>query len=213
MPKIESFEKYSKEYDDWFIKNKDVYWAELNIIKRFIPVDGFGVEIGVGSGRFAVPLGIKIGVEPSRRMADISKNRGIQVYLAVAEQLPFYNKTFDFILMITTICFVDDVVQSFHEANRILKNHGFLVVGFVDKGSELGRRYQAKRKRSKFYRDATFYSVSEVIAGLKEAKFMDIEIKQTVFSGASEPIDTIENDYGNGSFVVIKAVKSNQLRS
>ena len=32
-------------------------------------------------------------------MAEISRKRGIQVYEAVAEQLPFNNKTFDFALM------------------------------------------------------------------------------------------------------------------
>lgn len=213
MARIESFEKYSREYDDWFIKNKDIYLAELNVIKGLVPTGGFGVEIGVGSGRFSLPVGIKIGVEPSRKMAEISKSRGIQVYQAVAEQLPFQNKIFDFILMVTTICFVDDVVKSFNEAYRILKNHGFIVVGFIDKESELGKRYQEKRNRSKFYRDATFYSVSDVITGLREAHFLDVIIKQTVFYGQSETIDAVENGYGKGSFVIIKAVKSNQLRS
>jgi ubiquinone/menaquinone biosynthesis C-methylase UbiE len=121
MAKIESFEKYSKEYDEWFTKNHNIYLAEFNAIKSLIPSDRFGVEIGVGSGRFALPLGIKIGVEPSKKMAEISRKKGIQVYEAVAEQLPFNDKKFDFVLMVTTICFVDDLAKSFQEANRILK--------------------------------------------------------------------------------------------
>ena len=87
MARIESFEKYSKEYDEWFIKNQNIYLAELNAIKRLVPSGKFGVEIGVGTGRFALPLGIKVGVDPSRKMAEISRKRGIQVYEAVAEQL------------------------------------------------------------------------------------------------------------------------------
>jgi len=208
MVKIESFEKYSKEYDEWFIRNKNIYLAELNAIKSFIPSGKSGVEIGVGSGRFALPLGIKVGVEPSKKMAEISRNRGIQVYEAVAEKLPFNDNNFDFVLMVTTICFVDDLAKSFQEAYRILKNEGFIVIGFVDKESKLGKQYQLKKEESKFYRNATFYSVKETISLLREANFTDIVIKQTVFSGQTDKIDLAENGYGVGSFVIIKAIKA-----
>ena len=211
VAKIESFDKYSKEYDEWFIENQDIYQAELNVIKSLIPSDASGVEIGVGSGRFALPLGIKIGVEPSNKMAEISRKKGIQVYEAVAEQLPFNNKTFDFALMVTTICFVDDLVKSFKEAYRVLKNDGFIIVGFVDKESKLGKRYQLKKEASRFYRNATFYSVNEVMDLLTKAHFEDFLIKQTVFSSRSDELNHVENGYGKGSFVVIKAIKSTNL--
>jgi len=67
MPRIESFEVYSQEYDNWFVRNKDIYHAEINAIKQVIPKNKKGVEIGIGTGRFALPLGIKIGVEPSKK--------------------------------------------------------------------------------------------------------------------------------------------------
>jgi len=178
MARTEPFERYSKEYDGWFIKNKDIYRAELDAVKSLVPSDKFGVEIGVGSGRFALPLGIKVGVDPSKKMVEISRKKGIQVYEAVAEQLPFNDKTFDFVLMITTICFVDDLVKSFKEAYRVLKTDGFIVVGFVDKESELGKRYQLKSKKSKFYKDANL----------------------------------VKNGYGEGSFVIIRAIKATSLQ-
>lgn len=211
MVRIESFEKYSKEYDEWFIKNQDIYLAELNAIKRLVPSGKFGVEIGVGSGRFALPLGIKVGVDPSKKMAEISRKRGIQVYEAVAEQLPFNDKTFDFILMVTTICFVDDLVKSFKEAYRVLKTDGFIIVGFVDKESELGKQYQLKKEESKFYRNATFYTVKETITLLRETNFTDVVIKQTVFPGQTDKIGLIEDGYGVGSFVIIKAIKASDI--
>ena len=67
MPKISPFEKYAEQYEEWFVENRWVYEAELRAVKAMLPVGGHGVEIGVGSGRFAEPLGIKIGVEPSKR--------------------------------------------------------------------------------------------------------------------------------------------------
>jgi len=207
MVRIELFEKYSKEYDEWFIKNRDIYSAELNAIKSLIPYNKSGVEIGVGTGRFALPLGIKVGVEPSKRMTEISRKKGIKVYEGVAEQLPFNNETFDFVLFVTTICFVDDLTKSFEEAHRVLKTDGFILIGFVDKESELGKKYQLKREKSKFYKDATFYSVKEVINILRKTNFGDMLIKQTVFSSSIGRLDSIEDSYGKGSFVIIKANK------
>ena len=211
MTKIEPFEKYSKEYDEWFIRNQDIYLAELNAIKRLVPSGKFGVEIGVGSGRFALPLGVKVGVDPSKKMAEISRKKGIQVYEAVAEQLPFNDKKFDFVLMVTTICFVDDLVKSFKEAYRVLKTDGFIIVGFVDKESELGKQYQLKKEESKFYRNATFYTVKETITLLRETNFTDVVIKQTVFPGQTDKNGLIEDGYGVGSFVIIKAIKASDI--
>ena len=37
------------------------------------------VEIGVGTGRFAFPLGIRSGLEPLAKMATIARDRGISV--------------------------------------------------------------------------------------------------------------------------------------
>ena len=209
MPRIESFEKYSKEYDEWFTQNRELYIAELNLIKDLIPSNKLGVEIGVGTGRFAAPLGIKIGIDPSKMMTKVSMKRDIQVYRAVAENLPFKDDSFDFGLMITTICFVDDLSRSLRESYRILKPKGFVIIGFVDKESELGKRYQAKRARSKFYGDATFYSVPEVMNYLKKVGFKITDIKQTIFpSKINMNMDSVKNGYGEGSFVVIKAVKT-----
>ena len=208
MPKIEAFEKYSKEYDEWFMKNQDIYLAELNAIKSLIPLGKSGLEIGVGSGRFALPLGIKNGIEPSKKMAEMYRFRGIQVYLAVAEDLPFRNNIFDFVLMVTTICFLDDVLRSVKESYRVLKNDGFIIIGFVDKESTLGRAYKLKKEISKFYKNASFFSVKDVIDFLRKADFNEVVIKQTVFSNGPDKMDAVQNGSGKGSFVIIKAIKS-----
>jgi SAM-dependent methyltransferase len=207
MARIESFETYSKEYDEWFIKNQELYVAELNVIRSLVPSGTFGVEIGVGSARFALPLGITIGIEPSKKMAELSRQRGIQVYRGVAEHLPFNNTTFDVVLFITTICFVDDLAISLQEAHRVLKTDGFIIIGFVDKESELGKRYQLKREKSKFYNDATFYSSKEVVHFLRKTSFKELTIKQTIFPSQTCKVDVVEDGYGKGSFVVIKAIK------
>jgi hypothetical protein len=90
MPKTEPFDQYSDRYDAWFEKNSAVYRAELEAIRRMLPPrESKGLEVGVGSGKFAVPLGISIGVEPSEQMARKAERLNIQVVRGVAEDLPF----------------------------------------------------------------------------------------------------------------------------
>jgi len=99
MPKTEPFDKYSEEYDEWFKKNVELYEAELEAIRQLIPPHrSKGMEVGIGSGKFAVPLGIKIGVEPSEKMATKARIQGIEVYSGIAEELPFSDGKFDYVL-------------------------------------------------------------------------------------------------------------------
>ncbi len=206
MPKIKPFEEFSEEYDQWFAKNSAKYQTELNALKHLIPSGRVGLEVGVGSGKFAAPLGIKIGIDPSLKMVEKAKNLGIQVVLGVAENLPFKSQYFDYVLMVTTICFVDDLKKTFSEANRILQSEGFIVIGFIDKESELGKTYLRNRDKSHFYKIAKFYSAQEVLALLAETGFNNFEIRQTIFPGNNT--QRIENGFGSGSFVVIKASKN-----
>ena len=103
MPNIQPFELYSDEYDAWFDDNPAVYRAELATVRQLLPASGEGVEIGVGSGKFAGPLGIRLGVEPSPVMAAKAQALGITVIPGVAEALPLNDTAFDYALMVTAI--------------------------------------------------------------------------------------------------------------
>ena len=209
MPKIEPFEKHYDKYEDWFEKNEFAYQSEINAVKEVLPVEGKGIEIGVGSGRFAAPLGIKYGVDPSEKMLKIAKQRGIEVKTGIAEDLPYDDESFDYVLMVTTICFVDDIEKSFKEAYRILKKNGKIVIGFVDKDSKIGRGYQKIKNKSLFYGPAIFFSVKEVESYLKKTGFKNFVYKQTIFDTLDniKSVQPVEDGYGEGSFVVIMAEK------
>lgn len=207
MANIYAFENFSNEYDQWFDDNRLLYQLELEAVKDFIPENSYGLDIGVGSGKFSLPFGISIGVDPSFEMSLKSKKNGIDVYLAVAEALPFKNEVFDFAVMVTSICFVDDVQKSFNEANRVLKMDGEIIIGFVDKDSELGRRYNAKKNESRFYSEARFYSTADVVNYLEKSGFGGFEFNQTIFSDGDYSKQKFRKGYGDGSFVVIKAFK------
>lgn len=207
MAKITTFDEQAIEYDAWFEKHRDFYLAELEAVRSFIPANGSGVEIGVGTGRFAAPLGIHIGVEPAPRMAELARQRGIEVLEGIAEALPFSDGSFDFAVMVTVVCFLDDIAQAFREACRILKPNGILVIGFIDRESDLGRQYSLRKEQSRFYRDAIFYSVSELEALLAKAGFYDFAYRQTLVPGETTDL-TAREGHGSGGFVVIRARKT-----
>jgi ubiquinone/menaquinone biosynthesis C-methylase UbiE len=201
------FEEAAVEYDAWFETRKWVYKSEVKAVRRFIPKTGNGIEIGVGTGRFSIPFGIKVGVEPARAMAEISRKRGISVYESKAEHLPFQDNSFDFALMVTTLCFLEEPFQALREIKRILKPTGKIVIGMLDEDSPLGSLYEKKRKKSKFYRDAKYYSVNQVLDWLKELGFDNLQTVQTIFINPSkiQSLEPVEEGFGKGLFVVISA--------
>jgi len=209
MPKVEPFERHRDRYENWFERHRYAYLSELEAVRRLLPEDGKGAEIGVGTGRFAQPLGIKLGVEPSGAMAEVARKRGIDVIEGVAENLPFPDESLDYLLMVTTICFVDDPERALREAYRVLKPEGALIIGFVDRNSPIGKYYEEHREESVFYRDARFFSTEELLELLRKVGFRRFEIVQTLFHRLDEVkgLEPVKPGYGEGSFVVIKAVK------
>jgi len=112
--------------------------------------------------------------------------------------------------MVTTICFLDDLKTAFKEVHRILKENSSFIIGFVDKNSPLGNAYQAHKDNSLFYKTALLYSTDEVILLLKQAGFNSFNFNQTIFKNLSDikKIEEPKKGYGEGSFVVIRAIKS-----
>lgn len=207
MPETEAFDNHLKEYERWFVDNHYVFQSELNAVRKAIPLGKKGVEIGIGSGIFAQPLGITTGIEPSKAMREKAKTRKINAVDAVAENLPYPDSCIDFALMVTTVCFLDDIYQSFYEVNRILSTNGYFIIGFVDKNSPLGKIYLDHKDESIFYKNATFYSTKELLGILKNTGFEIKSVYQTVFGKLDEinKVQEVITGCGKGSFVVIKA--------
>lgn len=122
----------AQAYDHWFELYAGAFASEVKLLKSLLPDFHSALEIGVGSGRFAQALGISIGVEPEPTMAELARKRGIQVIAGQAEALPFAENSFDFLLMVTILCFVSDRIQSLQEAWRVTQPGGHLLIGTLD---------------------------------------------------------------------------------
>lgn len=201
------FDEYYDEYDLWYERNRLAYLSELEAVRAALPGRGRGLEVGVGTGRFASPLGIPYGIDPSFRMIKLAGERGVKVIVARGEEMPFRDDTFDYALIAITICFVENPERVIRETGRVLKDGGRIVVAIIDKDSFLGRAYQSKK--SKFYREARFFSVDEVASLLYRCGFDDLSFLQTLFRFPNEleEVEGVEAGYGKGGFVVISARK------
>lgn len=202
-----AFDQNTLEYDQWFDKHSTIYQSEFLAIQQAIPKNKSGIEIGVGTGRFAQPLKIKFGIEPSENMARVAEQREITVYRAFAENLPIENNSFDFALMVTTVCFLSDIPKAFSEVHRILKPQGEIILAIIDKNSELGKKYELEKSTNKFYKDAHFHSTKELTELLKQSGFQNFQYWQTLADINENEIEKPVTGYGQGSFIVIKANK------
>ncbi|HEY7317267.1 MAG TPA: class I SAM-dependent methyltransferase [Candidatus Binatia bacterium] len=206
-PRTEPFVTHHIRYDDWFERHRAAYLSELVAVRALLPWEGRGLEIGVGTARFARPLGVKFGIDPAGEMLGYARARGVSVARAVAEALPFAGGVFDYALVVTTICFVDDPRAMLREIARVLRPSGMLVIGLIDRESPLGKDYVAHQAENVFYRAATFYSAAEVEALVKQTGFSDLIWVQTLSLPLSEmhEIEPISTGTGRGAFLVVRA--------
>ena len=207
------FDSLASAYDAWFEEEgKLIFDIEVSAFKEVLPLLAKPwLEVGVGSGRFAQALGIKVGIDPSVKLLDMAKRRGIMVFLARGEEQVFSKETFGTVFLIVTLCFVDSPSDVLREAHRILKAGGKIVVGLVLRESPWGQFYQIKKQEGHhFYKYATFYSYHEVVKFLEDAGFTVDKALSTLFQKPGEvrdvepPQDGFSADAG---FTIIAAKK------
>jgi SAM-dependent methyltransferase len=178
IPSRRVFEDYAGDYDRWFDEHNDTYQAQLRMLRKALPDHGRGLEVGVGSGRFAIPLGIGYGIDPSRELLKIAKSRGIEVVLGEGEHMSYRTGSIGYVLMMTVICFVDDVGALFREAGRVLVPGGILITGFIERGGEIEKMYRNEKTKGRFLRHARFRTAAGVTRLLEDAGFTSVTVAQ-----------------------------------
>jgi SAM-dependent methyltransferase len=174
----------ASEYDAWFDKEGSrIFLTEMRALAGLSPeLPKPWLEIGVGSGRFAQALGIDAGVDPSIKMVDLARTRGVNAIVGRGEQRLFDEESFGTVFLIATLCFLDSPRSVLRETNRILMPGGKVVLGVVLKESPWGQLYEHKRARGhRFYRYATFYSFDEVARLLAQTGFAMERVVSTLF--------------------------------
>ncbi len=211
MLNIEVFDNYVEDYEAWYDKYPEVYESELAAIREQLtklPENIRGIEVGVGTGRFAQPLGIKEGIEPSEEMAKKAISRNVEILKGVAENLPYGDLQFDFVLFVT-VCHLENIKLAIEQAHRVLKHKGSIIIGFLDKDQSIAKEYTERRQYSTFFKKANFYTVNYIKQIVEEAGFKNLEFNQTLFGDLNtiKEFQLPKAGFGEGSFVVVKATK------
>jgi SAM-dependent methyltransferase len=207
------FDSLAAEYDAWFEdEGRLIFAIEVKAFRTVLSLlPKPWLEVGVGSGRFAQVLGIENGIDPSVKLLEMATSRGIRTFLARGEDHFFNKETLGTVFLIATLCFLDSPIAVLHEAHRILKPEGKIVLGLVLRESPWGKFYQIKKQEGhRFYKYATFYSYQEVEKLITYSGFIIDKVISTLFQKPGE-VKGMEAPRGglsaNAGFTIIRARK------
>ena len=169
----------NKEADEWFLRNKlilnknlkGVYNIPINMIKNFLKKEDFILEIGCSNGRnlneiFLKTEGQCFGVDPSKVAILEGKKMfpKINLNFGVAHDLNFENQKFN----VVWFGFCMYLMKAVSEADRVLKENGFLVITdfdpiypFKNKYLDMDQIHSFKADYSKLFLANPAYSLVE----------------------------------------------------
>ena len=196
-----AFGELAEEYDAWYQENP-LFEAELAALRELGPLPQPALEIGVGTGVFAKALGFTYGLDPSVQMLKLARSKRLWVVCGRGESLPFKDGVFAACGLFFTLCFVENPLQVFREAKRILRPQGKLWLGFIPAGSPWANYYEAKKRAGhKLYRFARFYHYDEVLKLVQDLGFsLEKEVSSLYQSPDESPCyEAPREGYENGA--------------
>jgi ubiquinone/menaquinone biosynthesis C-methylase UbiE len=177
-PTWQPFDHAGAGYDNWYETSLGAFAEQVErraVFKLLAPRAGeLILDVGSGTGRYALELlrrGARaVGVEPSTGMLAVAQERrapagGPSYVRAAGEALPFRPRSFDGVVIVTTLEFAADPDALLSEAVRVTRAGGRVVVGALSRrGPWAARR---RRSRSPLWAGARFFTEGELRAMLE----------------------------------------------
>ncbi len=193
---MEIFDRIAEQYDAWYgtPRGEAVYAAELSALQRVGAGGGEWAELGVGTGRFAAALGIRIGFDTAPKMLAAARGRNVAVCAADAAALPVKASALEGCLIMMTLCFLADPSAALREAARVLTPDGSLVIGFVPREGAWGTSYALMAEEGHpVYSRGRYYTVAAVREMAEAAGFVFERAASALFFGpGEEPPGTVK---------------------
>ncbi len=137
-----------QDYDAWYDTPRGTWIAarEFALLHRLMaPVAGATLlDVGCGTGRFSrrfAAAGLEVtGVDPDPAMLGYAAALGAGVHYVCtdARGLPFPSGAFDWVVAVTSLCFIADPARALREAWRVAR--AGVVLGLLNRASLLHRR-------------------------------------------------------------------------
>jgi ubiquinone/menaquinone biosynthesis C-methylase UbiE len=158
----------AKEYDSYYKTDigKKVNDIEEKLITEFLKEvpKAEMLELGCGTGHWTnifVNQGFEVtAMDISDEMLKYATEKKIKAKFIKADSrnIPFPDNSFSAVSFITMIEFINDQNKVFNEIYRVLKPNGHLIMGCLNKLSELGKN----KENDDTFRDAKFLSKEEL---------------------------------------------------
>jgi ubiquinone/menaquinone biosynthesis C-methylase UbiE len=184
------------EYEAWFESplGRRVWEDEQAALRSLIgPTrDQRILDVGAGGGRFARELvedGAEVvALDRSHAMSAAARLRShdgrhlLQPGSGDAMALPFRAKSFDTVVAVTLLCFLENPEDALREMARVARSDGKVVIGDLGRWSAwtLSRRL-GPAKRRKFWRAARFWTSGELGQLMVSAGLAPQQTRSAVF--------------------------------
>jgi ubiquinone/menaquinone biosynthesis C-methylase UbiE len=176
MEKPELFDEWPKKYDEWFttpigflVKK---YESDLLLHLLRPKPDEFILDAGCGTGIFTLDvlslgthvIGVDLSLPMLSRGAQKTRGHRFQAVLADISSLPFPENTFDKVVSVTALEFIEDAKRAMEELFRVTKKGGCIVVATLNSLSPWAERRKAESKKGHpLFKKAIFRSPDELL--------------------------------------------------
>ena len=229
----QKFDGYAAKYDEWFMKNENLFISELRLFKKVLgDIEGKKLlSVGCGSGLFEsyIDCSNVEGIEPSEDMGQIAVKRGVNVIkFGLIEDVDLPENEYDIIYFNGSSSYMEDLVPVYEKSLKALKAGGKLILLDVPKESAFGFMYLLGKSLNTYDHEylegampelpyplalassGVWHTTEEKINVLKDLGVSKFNFYQTLVKNPlytnEEPEEVIEG-YKSGGYVAIIAEK------
>ena len=175
------------KYDAWYSQKRGAWIGktEYTLIRRNLPInlDDSVLDVGCGTGyftrRFAQDQrGPVVGLDPDYEAINYARQKGVKgekYIVGSGEKLPFSDASFDYVVAITSLCFVQKEGEVIAEMVRVARKG--CAIGLLNRRSLLWY----KKRRAKSYKKAHWHRPKEALALCYGSKMTNFHLSSALF--------------------------------